>query len=961
MAVFPDKIVQKSSTDSVGSIIAQVSQAGAAPITGGELVIARNVGGAQLITLDSNGTPVIVGTEGTQGAGAPSVLINFEDPAQDSNYTYFADIPLSPSPKFGSLAYRSAASAVAPRRNPILINAADHYPLANKEWTLEFWIKVELSEWYDTPDTPEALPKSLLVWSHKDYLFGPGAFTISLDPGSTDMVNGRGTETSHSAGQAFGSIVFGLGGQYGTHGNPLVAPEGDVVSSRGVSVVDGSWHHVVFSHEGQGFYTCFIDGALIERVSLGQAIDHGEIGGSGISQPSGIVISGATVLNDQIASTEFHGFAGSLDSICLVPGVAKYLGASAIPVPTQPFDDSPVLTPSNTVQALLDTSLSLNVANGSILSYDAAEGLWKDVAAPSFDISGNTLDDIGDVNLVAAGAINDGEVLSWNSTSLSWENRQFSLDSLAGVDRTNTADKAVLVFNQNGNGFWEQTLLEYSSIQNRVVDLSDLGDITLTNLQDNDTLAYDLGANTWRNVSAPPVSISSNSIDELNDVQGWTDINEDPTVASKQNYVLAWDVSNQAYLPRRLSVSNGDIANISNRMSDLVVDIGISEFNNDAGYLNTISGQVIGSLSNVQQTSAQEGQMFVYRSGFWRNEFGPPANISLSSIGELSDVTRAQAASFLQADLTFEDMGSLYFDHPSQPTNIQFGFHYREVQQQIGFESIRTSDDTGSHVYVSRGYGVDMRSDVNVFRLRGRPDTTTNEPELRFETGDMDANVPTGNYISLKLPANVAENVTYVFPEEDGDVGDVLATNGSGELSWVSRVSNNTLGQLDDVDVTTQLPVTGSVLVYNSISGLWNVGSASTTLEDLSDTDLSVAPTGGQGLVYNATSGFWEPGNVSSVDLATSSITELSDVDTTTPAPTSGQGLVWNGSKWVPGDVSSVDLATSSIDELQDVDTSSAAPTDGQSLVYSSSTGKWIPGDSSPVFTSVSGGTFGSG
>ena len=46
-------------------------------------------------------------------------------------------------------------------------------------------------------------------------------------------------------------------------------------------------------------------------------------------------------------------------------------------------------------------------------------------------------------------------------------------------------------------------------------------------------------------------------------------------------------------------------------------------------------------------------------------------------------------------------------------------------------------------------------------------------------------------------------------------------------------------------------------------------------------------------------------GTVTNGVYTTSSITVLTDVDTTTSSPTSGQALVWNGTNWVPGSVAS--------------------------------------------------------
>lgn len=77
--------------------------------------------------------------------------------------------------------------------------------------------------------------------------------------------------------------------------------------------------------------------------------------------------------------------------------------------------------------------------------------------------------------------------------------------------------------------------------------------------------------------------------------------------------------------------------------------------------------------------------------------------------------------------------------------------------------------------------------------------------------------------------------------------------------------------------------------------------------------------------------------------LGVTEINDLSDVDTQTSAPSVQQALVWDGANWVPGDVAT-DLGTSSIDELSDVDTQTTAPSDGQALVWNQSTGVWEPG-----------------
>ena len=378
---------------------------------------------------------------------------------------------------------------------------------------------------------------------------------------------------------------------------------------------------------------------------------------------------------------------------------------------------------------------------------------------------------------------------------------------------------------------------------------------------------------------------------------------------------LRWNYTQQRWEPSEIDYD--EINGQPDRLSDFLNDLSISNFPNNVGYLNATSVKnSIGpeDLDNTNINSPQEGQTLIYRSGNWKNELGPPANIAFSSIGELQDVTYFRPTSGIEGELTIEGMGLLKWDSPYQPTNIRFNLNYRQADQAIGMEAIRTSDETGSSIHVSRGGGVDIRSDVNFIRLRGKPDTTTNRPVVYFETGDAFAAADTGNYIAFQMPEEIDEDALYRLPAADGDSGDVLATDGNGRLSWISRVANNSLGQLDDVDLATELPIEGSALVYNEAAQLWVPGDP-----------------------------------VVEIDLNETSINELQDVDTSTTAPSTGQGLVWDGSAWVPGDVSDVDLGTSSIDDLQDVDTTSAPtprwkPMDVAADVSDSSVGRqWKP------------------
>ena len=68
----------------------------------------------------------------------------------------------------------------------------------------------------------------------------------------------------------------------------------------------------------------------------------------------------------------------------------------------------------------------------------------------------------------------------------------------------------------------------------------------------------------------------------------------------------------------------------------------------------------------------------------------------------------------------------------------------------------------------------------------GSTGSTTNEPELRFWSGNGFADVPTGNYIGFKMPTGVSSNVTWTLPATDGVNGYVLSTDGSGNLTFTA-------------------------------------------------------------------------------------------------------------------------------------------------------------------------------
>lgn len=120
-------------------------------------------------------------------------------------------------------------------------------------------------------------------------------------------------------------------------------------------------------------------------------------------------------------------------------------------------------------------------------------------------------------------------------------------------------------------------------------------------------------------------------------------------------------------------------------------------------------------------------------------------------------------------------------------------------------------------------------------------------------------------------PHSDAATYTLTLPSGPGTAGQVLTSQGGAQLTWENPGSGG------GTDITTE------------------------SIDALSDVDTTTTPpTDGQVLVWDNANSQWEPGTVSGG--GATSIDGLSDVDTTTTAPTNDQVLVWNGANWVPGD-----------------------------------------------------------
>ena len=135
-----------------------------------------------------------------------------------------------------------------------------------------------------------------------------------------------------------------------------------------------------------------------------------------------------------------------------------------------------------------------------------------------------------------------------------------------------------------------------------------------------------------------------------------------------------------------------------------------------------------------------------------------------------------------------------------------------------------------------------------------------------------------GQYIALQAPATVASNVTLTFPATDGDADQVLSTNGSGVLDWVTsggayntwliKTSGYTALVGDQIIVNSASAVTitlpasaaagNTVIIKATGGGTVTVGRNSQKINSIADDGTVLSGTAVQLVFVDATIGFLE-------------------------------------------------------------------------------------------------------
>lgn len=187
----------------------------------------------------------------------------------------------------------------------------------------------------------------------------------------------------------------------------------------------------------------------------------------------------------------------------------------------------------------------------------------------------------------------------------------------------------------------------------------------------------------------------------------------------------------------------------------------------------------------------------------------------------------------------------------SAPSSGQTVSFFRVSQGASTWLDLRSSSSAaGDSILPSSGIFFDTQSVFNSsLFVDGLNNTGTHlallQSEIRYYDQEWDnlAFPPAApNYVALASPSSILSTITLRLPNSVGSNGQFLQTDGSGNMSWATPVSN--LGGLSDVSITT--PATPSYLKYDGSEWIdVGVGAVADDIQSSIDHNLLANLTSG--------------------------------------------------------------------------------------------------------------------
>ena len=245
--------------------------------------------------------------------------------------------------------------------------------------------------------------------------------------------------------------------------------------------------------------------------------------------------------------------------------------------------------------------------------------------------------------------------------------------------------------------------------------------------------------------------------------------------------------------------------------------------------------------------------------------------------------------------------------------------------------------------------------------------TTVSVDDLNLTLASGAANASAANGAGITIDGASA-TFTYVSASDRWTMNKDLATdlvgnvtgNVSGSAGTVTSLSNRSVGDLGDVDITTTAPTNNQALVWDNANGKFIPGDSfsqsdfdtaftSKDTDDLSEgtTNLYYTNARADARISAADTDDLSEGSTNLYYTNARFDTRFTAKSTTNLSE--GTNLYYTNAR------ADARIAAASIDDLTDVDITTAAPTNNQVLVWDNANSKFIPGDAAADFTDLTG------
>ena len=407
--------------------------------------------------------------------------------------------------------------------------------------------------------------------------------------------------------------------------------------------------------------------------------------------------------------------------------------------------------------------------------------------------------------------------------------------------------------------------------------VSELTDVELTNLSNNQILIYDSTTSKWKNSDdvdqIPQFSVLNSTISNVQDGQSWVYNGsnskwENTTTAGgtiqtlsdtnitnlSDNQILKYDNASSKWLNENNNLENLNNITLSNTADNEVLkyDNASSNWINEAVKLNEIF--------DVNITSLQNGEVLKYNNSTskWENANNTDTLDELSDVGISNPaikhtlVYNNSTSKFQNQLLNLDDLGDVNLT--SLPNGGLIKYNTSSSKWEIGSLSLdNLSDTTITNIQAGNVLVWSGSAFVN-------QDMTDTIDEL-FDTNI--SNIANGNLLKYNSSNSKWENGTIGI----NNLSDVTITNPQNNNILKYNSSSGAWVNGDDLDVSTLDSLTNvtftnlqndNIIKYDSASSTWVNGTILAPLiNNLTDVNIT-SLANGQILVYNSTSSKWE-------------------------------------------------------------------------------------------------------